>query len=299
MKIVICVTVGMLLVAVAALAAPAPTTQLKGGTVVSLWPKGVPGEAAKNEAEKATVSPKGDGTLTRITNVTNPTISIRRPPKGDGPFPAVVVCPGGGYGILAYDLEGTEVVDWLNSVGVAGVLLKYRVPRQRDGALQDAQRAVGILRSGAKGWNIDPKRIGILGFSAGGHLAARLSTNYAKRTYGRVDAADAASCRPDFTVLIYPAYLATRADAGLETATLPVNAQTPSTFIAIGFSDRFTPGALHYFAALQKAKVRSELHVFQLGGHGCGLRPADATVTTWPARCERWLRDIKVLPTKP
>ncbi len=296
MKIAIWMAVGLLS---AVSAAPSPTTKLKGGTVVTLWPKGVPGAAAKGGPEKATVSPKGDGTLTRITNVTNPTISIRRPPKGDGPFPAVVVCPGGGYGILAYDLEGTEVVDWLNTIGVAGVLLKYRVPRQRDGALQDAQRAVGIVRSGAKQWKIDPKRIGILGFSAGGHLAARLSTNYEKRTYDRVDAADEASCRPDFAVLIYPAYLSARDEAGLDTPTLPINARTPSTFIAIGFADRFMLGSLHYFAALRKAKVRSELHVFQLGGHGCGLRRTDATVTTWPVRCERWLRDIKVLPTEP
>jgi len=298
-KIALLLALGLVSLALAAPAARKPTTQLKDSTVVELWPKGAPGPAAKTGPEKASVSPKGDGTLTRITNVTKPTISIRRPPKGDGPFPAVIVCPGGGYGILAYDLEGTEVVDWLNTIGVAGVLLKYRVPRQRDGALQDAQRAIGLVRSRAKQWNIDPKRIGILGFSAGGHLAARASTNYARRTYPRVDAADEAGCRPDFTVLIYPAYLSTRGDAALDAATLPVDDKTPSAFIAVGFADRFTLGALHYFAALRKAKVRSELHVFQLGGHGCGLRRTEATVTTWPARCERWLRDIKVLPGKP
>lgn len=299
MKSAVWMLVALLPVAAVAVSALKPTAELKGGKVVVLWPKGAPAaEAAPARPEKATVSPKGDGTLTKITNVTNPTISIRTPPKAETPCPAVIVCPGGGYGILAYDLEGTEVVDWLNSIGVAGVLLKYRVPRQRDGALQDAQRAVSIVRSGAKQWNIDPGKIGILGFSAGGHLAARASTNYKKRAYSAVDAADRASCRPDFTVLIYPAYLTAAGGAALDTATLPITSETPSAFLAVAFNDRFTPGSLHYFAALRKAKVRSELHVFQTGGHGCGLRKTDAAVTAWPAHCERWLRDINVLPKK-
>jgi len=299
MKLPILMTVVLLPLAAAALAAVAPTTTLKGVKAVALWPKGVPAaEALPKGEEKATVGPKGDSTLTRITNVAAPTISVRTPSKGKGPFPAVIVCPGGGYGILAYDLEGTEIVDWLNSIGVAGVLLKYRVPRQRDGALQDAQRAVSMVRSGAKKWNIDPKKIGILGFSAGGHLAARTSTNYAKRAYAPVDADDEASCRPDFTVLIYPAYLLTK-DGNVDLATLPIDARTPTTFIAVAFNDRFTLGSLAYLAALKKAKVPAELHVYQTGGHGCGLRKTDETVTTWPTNCELWLRTIGALPKKP
>jgi acetyl esterase/lipase len=272
----------------------APTTTLKNSTVVTLWPKGTPDFKGKGGPEIATASPKAGISVTRITNVSTPTISVRTPPNATGPCPAVIVCPGGGYSILAYDLEGTEVVDWLNSIGVAGVLLKYRVPRQQAGALQDAQRAVSIVRSRAKEWNIDSKRIGILGFSAGGHLAARTSTNYTKRSYKPVDAADKASCRPDFAVLIYPAYL-TLKGGRLDTAALPVTNQTPGTFIAVAFNDKFTPSALHYFAALCKAKVRSELHVFQTGGHGCGLRKTDATITTWPARCEEWMRSTGLL----
>lgn len=298
MKNIVWTTVALLAFAGAATAAAvAPTTTLANSTVVTLWPKGAPDLEGKGGPEKATASPKGGVSVTRITNVTKPTISVRTPPKATGPCPAVVVCPGGGYSILAYDLEGTEVVDWLNSIGVAGVLLKYRVPRQRDGAFQDAQRAVSIVRSRAKEWNIDPKRIGILGFSAGGHLAARTSTNYAKRAYKPVDAA-AASCRPDFAVLIYPAYLTGKGGA-LDAAALPITRETPSTFIAVAFGDRFTPGALNYFAALHKAKVPSELHIFQLGGHGCGLRKTDATVTTWPARCEQWMRSTGLLGKKP
>jgi len=210
---------------------------------------------------------------------------------------AVIVCPGGGYSILAYDLEGTEICEWLNSIGVTGVLLKYRVPRRRDDALKDAQRAIGIVRSRAAEWKIDPKRIGILGFSAGGHLSARASTNYRKRAYAPIDKHDEAGCRPDFSVLIYPAYLLNK-EGTLDAATLPVDAETPTTFIAIAENDRFTPGALQYFLALKKAKVGSELHVFQFGGHGCGLRKTSENVTTWPEHCARWMRGLKLIPAR-
>ncbi len=172
------------------------------------------------------------------------------------------------------------------------------MPRQRDAAFQDAQRAVGLVRSRAKQWNIDPGRIGILGFSAGGHLAARACTNFGKRAYEAVDEAERVSCRPDFAVLVYPAYLATKGDAALDASALPVGPKTPSTFIAIAFNDKFALGALHYFTALRRAKVPSELHVFQFGGHGCGLRKAAANVTTWPEHCERWLRGIGAIPEK-
>ena len=278
------------------LAASSDAAAPNAGKVVRLWPQEVLGAAGDKGPEKVTVQPKGDGTITRITNVTNPAITVYRPTQTADTGAAVIVCPGGGYGILAYDLEGTEVVDWLNSLGVTGILLKYRVPRQRDAAFQDAQRAMGIVRSRATDWGIDPKRIGILGFSAGGHLAARLSTNFKQRAYARVDKSDEVSCRPDFTILIYPAYMATADNAALDETTLPVSSDTPSTFIAIAFNDKFTWGALYYALALKKATVRSEMHVFGFGGHGCGLRESDANVTTWPRHCERWLRGIKVLP---
>lgn len=277
------------------LAAPSGTGGPKGGKVIQLWPAGtLPAAGKKKETATATARP-GEKKVTRITNVTNPTITVFSPAKATDTTAAVVICPGGGYGILAWDKEGTEVAEWLNSIGVTAVLLKYRVPKQRDEAFQDAQRALGIVRSRAKEWNIDPRRIGILGFSAGGHLAARLSTNHAKRTYKTVDDCDEASCRPDFAILIYPAYLAGRNNTALDRATLPVTGRTPKTFIAIAFNDKFTLGALHYFTALRKAKVHSELHVFQTGGHGCGLRKSDAAVTTWPQHCRRWLREIKVI----
>jgi len=265
--------------------------------VVRLWPK-PPGQVQPGQPERTDkVKWRGDRTLLKTSHVSDPTITVYRPanPAAE-PTPAVVICPGGGYGILAWDLEGTEVAEWLNSLGIAGVVLKYRVPRQRDGALQDAQRAVSLVRSRAKAWSIHPGRVGILGFSAGGHLAARTATNHEKRTYQPADDADKQSCRPDFTVLIYPAYLTAKDGEKLDAATLPVGPTTPGTFIAVAFNDKFAPGALHYFQALRKARVRSELHVFHSGGHGCGLRESDANVTTWPAHCARWFRELGILP---
>lgn len=274
-----------------------PTSALAGelaGEMVALWPDGFLEIDPKAKPETPVVSKwREKWTIIRLQNVSKPIITVYRPKGATAPTAAVVICPGGGYGILAYDLEGTEVAEWLNGLGITGVLLKYRVPRQRDGAFQDAQRAMGIVRHRAKEWGIDPKKIGILGFSAGGHLAARVCTNYQKRAYKPVDAADEVSCRPDFAIPIYPAYM--EKDGGLDTETLPVTKDTPPTFIAIACNDRFTAGALHYFLALRKAKVTSELHVFQDGSHGCGLRPVDEGAATWPVHCEKWFRAIGVL----
>jgi acetyl esterase/lipase len=281
----------LLIAAILCITTPSSAAEPGQTEAIALWPKDR--LEAKGD-EKVTVEPwRGKATIRKITNVWNPTITVHKPKAAEPPTPAVVVCPGGGYGILAHDLEGTEVAEWLNGIGVTGIVLKYRVPRQRDAAFQDAQRAVGLVRHRAKSLGIDPRRVGILGFSAGGHLAARLCTNFAKRAYEPVDDADAASCRPDFAVLIYPAYMAK--DGGLDAATLPVAKDTPAAFIAIACNDKFTPGALAYFGALRQARVRSELHVFSVGGHGCGLRKIDDGLTTWPAHCERWLRSIRVL----
>jgi acetyl esterase/lipase len=290
----------MLIAVVVALAAvlvlaAACRAELPEGVVVPLWPAESLAPGAGPETEKAEVSPKGEGTITRLSSVTAPTITLYRPAKNANGA-AVIVCPGGGYSILAWDLEGTEICEWLNSVGVTGVLLKYRVPGQRDAALADAQRAIRVVRSRAKEWGVDPKRIGILGFSAGGHLAARAGTNYAAPSYKPVDACDEAGGRPDFAVLIYPAYLANKDETAIDSATLPVTAETPSTFIAIAYNDKFTTGALLYAEALKKAKTPGcEVHVFATGGHGCGLRPvATEAVTAWPEHAARWMRDIRV-----
>jgi acetyl esterase/lipase len=213
----------------------------------------------------------------------------------------VLVCPGGGYNILALDLEGSEVCDWLNSIGVTGVLLKYRVParkgRERYAApLEDVQRALGMVRHRAGEWGIDPRRIGVMGFSAGGHLSAAASNNYEKRVYDPVDAVDEVSCRPDFAMLIYPAYLAQPKENYKISPELPITANTPPTFLAQTQDDGIpVENSLYYYLALKAAKVKAEIHLYPTGGHGYGLRPSTNAVCTWPQRAEDWMRHLGVL----
>ena len=267
---------------------------------IALWPGIAPGEKGDLGEEKDMTKPaegKVQGrAVIRLGNVSKPTITIFAPPKDKDTGAAVLVCPGGGYNILAWDLEGTEVCEWLTSIGVTGVLLKYRVPK-RAGVekhapmLQDAQRALGIVRQRAKEFGIDPKRLGILGFSAGAHLAAVTCSAYAERSYAPVDEADARSCRPDFTLLIYPAYLTVKEDGDKLAPEVKVDAQTPPAFIAMSQDDPVrVECALYYALALKNAKVPAELHVYPTGGHGYGLRPGEHAVTTWPQRAAEWMQ---------
>lgn len=234
--------------------------------------------------------------VVRLGNVAKPTITIYRPRDSSTPGPAVLVCPGGGYQILAMDLEGTEVCEWLNTLGITGVLLKYRVPKRPGlekhvSALQDAQRAIGILRHRADELGISPNRIGIMGFSAGGHLAAAASNNHRERAYPTVDEADKINCRPDFALLIYPAYLTVKDNNDAVAPELPITNQTPPTFMIITEDDPVrAENVLHYALALKKASVPMELHLYPAGGHGYGLRPSEQKVTTWPARAADWLQ---------
>lgn len=225
-------------------------------------------------------------------------MTVYSPPADKNTGTAVMVCPGGGYSILAYDLEGSEVCQWLNSIGVTGILLKYRVPRGKEqdsprsplGPLMDAQRAMSLVRSHAEDWKINPERIGVLGFSAGGNLAARLSTNYQSRSYTAVDGADQISCRPDFSVLVYPAYFYSEGDALLSDA-LPVDAKTPPMFLTMAFDDRVGPeNILRMAIALKRSEVPAEVHLYPTGGHGYGLRRTEQAATSWPDRCSAWMR---------
>lgn len=275
---------------------------------IQIWPHGAPGASGATGPEKD-MTKTTDGLVAgkpviRLGNITDPTITVYRPSKDKDTGAAVVVFPGGGYSILAINLEGTEVCDWLNSIGVTGVLLKYRVPEPKGlpryaEPLEDAQRAVGLVRSHAKEWGLDPARIGVLGFSAGGHLAAAISNNFEKRTYAPVDGADTVSCRPDFAVLIYPAYL-TVSDEGRELSPeLHVTAGTPPTFLVQTEDDPVhVENSLVYFRALKNAKVPAEMHLYSAGGHGYGLRRTSKTVTTWPLRADEWLRSQGVLQRK-
>jgi len=269
---------------------------------IPLWPGRAPGEVKELPPEADQFKPGTDPLIAgrpiiRLGNVSIPTITIYRPDPAKDTGAAVVVCPGGGYFILAMDLEGTEVCEWLNSIGVTGVLLKYRVPG-RDGrdrhaaALEDAQRAVGMVRHQAKQLRLDPNRIGILGFSAGAHLSAALAANHAKRNYPVVDDADTASCRPDFTVLIYPGgiMLGDKLDV-LRPEIVPVKGVTPPSFIAMAQDDPVhVEHAFAYYLALQKAGISAELHLYPTGGHGYGLRRTKDDVTTWPDRVADWLK---------
>ena len=231
----------------------------------------------------------------RLTNVAAPTITLYAP-KGKNSGAAVVVFPGGAYHILALDLEGTEVCDWLVSIGVNCVLLKYRVPDSGPypkyaTALQDAQRALGMVRAHAAEWHIDPHRVGVLGFSAGGHLAAALSTHFEQRVYDAVDAADKLECRPDFTVLVYPAYLTLEDKNFAPDPEIRVTEKTPPAFMVQAEDDGVhVENSTAYFLALKNAKVPAEMHLYAEGGHGYGLRRTKLPVTDWPASVETWLQ---------
>ena len=275
-----------------------------GHTTLPLWPKGAPGAPANPPAEADKTTAK-DGLIAgkpviRLGNVSSPTLTIYAP-KQKNTGAAVVVFPGGGYSILAIDLEGTEVCDWLNSAGVTCVLVKYRVPNtgpypKSPAALQDAQRAVGIVRSRAAEWHVDPNRIGVLGFSAGAHLSAALSTHFEKRLYDTVDAADRVSCRPDFAVIVYPGYLALAEKNFEANADIPVTSQTPPSFIVQAEDDPVhVENAVVYFMALKNAKVPAELHIYAAGGHGYGLRRTALPVTTWPTSVLVWMHTIHIL----
>ena len=279
---------------------PAP-----GHLTLPLWPGGVPGGTANLPPEIDTTTAKDNliagKPVVRLGNVANPTLTLYKAPAS-GSRPAVIVFPGGGYRILAIDLEGTEVCDWLNSIGVTCVLVKYRVPDtgpypKSAAALQDAQRAIGMVRQHATEWNIDPNGVGVLGFSAGAHLSAALSTHFEKRLYDAVDDADKLSCRPDFAVIVYPGYLAF-ADQNMATnPEIHPTAETPTSFIVQAEDDPVhVENSTNYFLQLKNAKVPAELHIYSQGGHGYGLRRTELPVTTWPQSVEVWLHTIRVLP---
>jgi acetyl esterase/lipase len=265
---------------------------------IKLWPGKAPGNETELPPEKDITKDSDDKVagrrLIRLGNVSTPTITVYPAPAEKANGAAVLVCPGGAYNILAMDLEGTEVCERLNSVGITGILLKYRVPKRANqekhaAPLQDAQRAMGIIREHAGEWQIDPNRIGVLGFSAGGHLAAVLSNQSPERTYLKIDSADDLAARPDFSILIYPAYLASEKDSAHVSPELTISTNSPQAFISITADDPVhVEYALTYAAALKKEKVPFELHVYPTGGHGYGLRKTDKPVTSWPDRLQDW-----------
>ena len=249
---------------------------------------------------------------TVVGKVSQPTMTVYSP-KGLNTGAAVVVFPGGGYWVLYMDLEGTEICDWLVSRGITAILLKYRVPdsgphwdadvrRHVDAktpmALADAQRTLGLVRARAAEWHVDPHKIGVIGFSAGGHLVADVSTHFDKRAYPAVDASDTVSCRPDFGIALYPGHMTEHTTNEFDlNSTLPVSARTPPTFLLHAVTDPTDPveNSLVYYIALKKAGVPVELHLYATGGHAFGLRRTKAAVTRWPALVESWLGSIGML----
>jgi acetyl esterase/lipase len=235
-----------------------------------------------------------------ITDVTKPTITIYRPPLDKDTGTAILICPGGGYWNLYWELEGEEVATWLNSLGVTGIILKYRVPRRPDEPkaeparrpLQDAQRAVSLVRSKAKELGLRPDRIGVVGFSAGGHLAIATATNFEKRTYESLDEVDTLSCRPDFAILVYPGYLKAKDKDELAPG-LRIPTGTPPVFIAHGGADLISPPehSVLMYLALRRAGIPAELHVYANTAHDFGVRTNDRPYGTWTGSCANWLRD--------
>jgi acetyl esterase/lipase len=275
--------------------------------VIDVWPGKVPGDVGISGEEKF-IELKIDGKAYEVagkptkwlTNVTKPTLTVYRPAKDKDTGVAMLICPGGGYHNLGWDVEGEEVAEWLNSVGVTGVILKYRCPRRPGdvkgepplGPLMDAQRAVSLVRGKAKDWGIDPKKIGMVGFSAGGHLAGATATNSGKRAYDPIDDIDKISCRPDFAVMLYSGYLKVK-DKDEAAPDLRVSDQTPPILLVHASDDTISSvdHSVVMYLALKRAKVPTELHIYASGGHGFGVRKSHQPCSTWTDRCVDWLRN--------
>jgi acetyl esterase/lipase len=287
-----------LLLACPALGADAPL-------VLPVWPGKGPGDHGSIGPERFRLpseAPTKDAKW--LTNVTKPTITVYRPAKDKNTGTAMLICPGGGYWNLAWDLEGEEVAAWLNSVGITGIVLKYRVPRRpgepealpAPGPLLDAQRALSLVRSRAKEWGIDPDRIGMVGFSAGGHLVLATATHFDQRAYEPIDEIDKISCRPDFVVAVYPGYLAVKETGALEPA-IRIPANTPPVMLVHASDDTVASAenSVAMYLALKRAGVPTELHVYAAGEHGFGVRKSANPCSTWPERCVAWLQSRGVL----
>jgi len=257
--------------------------------MIELWPDKVPGEIkAKSDP---VIAPSQNDNVLRISEVTDPKMEVFLPEKMNDKHSAVIVCPGGGYNILAYDLEGTEIAQWLNKLGYTAFVLQYRVPKRKIGALQDLQRAIRIVRNDSVKWDINPERIGIIGFSAGGSLCARAATLFNQKTYSSIDNADKVSCRPSYVMLIYPAYLDLGENYSL-TPELKLTKDVPPIFMFQASDDYYGNSSLVMAKALRDAKLPFELHLVPFGGHGYGLRAGKRAPETWPELAGIWMSTI-------
>jgi acetyl esterase/lipase len=276
-------------------------------TILNIWPGKPPGETKELPPEidltKDTDKLIAGKRIIKLGNVSTPQIAVYKPEKSKDTGASVIICPGGGHHILAYDLEGTEVAEWLNTIGVTGIVLKYRVPfrdpeKRWGAAVADAQRTVSLVRSKAAEWNLDPKRIGICGFSAGGETAGLTSLFLEERQYTAADDVDKVSCKPDFAILIYPGGFDTKGQAQIRVKD-KVTKDTPPMFLIHAFDDPVTANnSLALAVELKKVGVPTELHIYDAGGHGYGLRLVNTLpITTWPKRCEEWMQRRGLLKT--
>jgi acetyl esterase/lipase len=284
-----------------------------GHTQIPIWPGAIPDARPSNRPETVKSTGAQDYVAGKpwlsVEQVAIPTLTVY-PAQGKNTGAAVIVFPGGGYEILAIDLEGSEVCDWLAPIGVTCILLKYRVPAPRSApnwgaypqspiALEDAQRTISLVRSRAAEWHIDPHKIGVLGFSAGGHLAVAVSVHFDKRLYAAVDGADQESCRPDFAVALYPGHLSRREGTLALNPDIAsrISAQTPQTFLLQNENDSVDTiwDSVSYYAALLKAKVPVEFHSYAEGGHAFGLRKTKYPATAWTQLVETWLHSIDAI----
>jgi acetyl esterase/lipase len=272
---------------------------------VVLWPDKTPGDVGIKGEEKSRIHPSPIvGPTKLITNVTKPTLTIFRPTKETNTGTAMIICPGGGYWDLYWELEGEEVAAWLNSIGVTGIILKYRVPRRPGeprgepppGPLFDAQRAVSLVRSRAAEWSIDPRRIGMVGFSAGGHLALATATSFEQRTYARIDAVDDVSSRPDFAVLCYSGFLKAKEKDELWPG-LRIPATTPPVLLTHTSDDNISSSenSAFMYLALKRAGIPAELHIYATGDHDFGVRQNGKLPASWTQLCVNWLRSFDLL----
>jgi acetyl esterase/lipase len=301
--------------------------------VVNLWPDKVPGdpgidrkidERRRKEDLHWETPPDCDvpgeeysrvlkspivGSTRLVTNVSKPTLTVYQPAKGSNTGTAMLICPGGGYHDLFWELEGEEVAAWLTSVGMTGIILKYRVPRRPGdpgfgepspppptGPLLDAQRAISLVRHRAKEWNIHPQRIGMVGFSAGGHLALMTAVRFEERAYPRIDAVDDVSCRPDFAISCYGGYLKAK-DKDEVTSNIRIPAGTPPILLAHTSDDEVSnpEHSVFMYLALKRAGIPTELHVYATGNHDFGVRQNGKLPSSWTQLCINWLRDRALL----
>ena len=261
----------------------------KANQIIKLWPKDT---ASQGIEGMGTPKPdRGDGHI-RLTDITTPSLRYFPAPATKKPGPAVILCPGGGY-VSLVTTKMTPIAEWLNGRGISAFILIYRAPKKRKNAFQDIQRAVRIVRSRASEWNIDPRRIGVMGSSAGGHLAARVSTGFGLKTHEEVDTIDAVSCKPDFTVLLYPAYMNKGKELSKDFTVS--DAISPTLIVSAKDDEGFFPGSQIYANALEEAGASIRVHFFEKGGHGFSLRPKHHPLSTWPDLCLQWFRDKDII----